>query len=50
MVHKREMAVESCRRFVEEQIILGNLLGTMHINFFTADPEWDPNVPIFRQR
>lgn len=38
------MIVKTYRRFVEEQIVLDNFLGTLDNNFFTADPEWDPNV------
>uniref|UniRef100_A0A8C5TS32 Core shell protein Gag P30 domain-containing protein n=1 Tax=Malurus cyaneus samueli TaxID=2593467 RepID=A0A8C5TS32_9PASS len=47
---EREMVVKTSRRFVEEQILTGNLSGTLDINFPTVDPKWDPNVPIFRER
>ncbi|XP_041894788.1 uncharacterized protein LOC121669624 [Corvus kubaryi] len=47
---EREMVVKTSRRFVEEQILTGNLSGTLDINFPTVDPKWDPNVPMFRER
>lgn len=47
---EREMVVKTSRRFVEEQILTGNLSGTLDINFPTVDPKWDPKVPIFRER
>lgn len=47
---EREMVVKTCRKFVEEQIVLDSLLGTLDTNFHTADPEWDPNMPTFRER
>lgn len=47
---QREMVVKTSRRFVEEQILTGNLSGTLDINFPTVDPKWDPNVPMFRER
>uniref|UniRef100_A0A8C0UHS3 Core shell protein Gag P30 domain-containing protein n=1 Tax=Cyanistes caeruleus TaxID=156563 RepID=A0A8C0UHS3_CYACU len=47
---EREMVVITSRRFVEEQILTGNLSGTLDINFPTVDPKWDPTVPMFRQR
>lgn len=36
---EREMVVKTCRRFVEAQIVLDNLLGALDINSCTADPE-----------
>ncbi|KAM7041637.1 uncharacterized protein M8220_007978 isoform 1-T3 [Acridotheres tristis] len=47
---ERELVVKTSRRFVEEQILTGNLSGTLDINFPTVDPKWDPNVPVLRDR
>ncbi|KAL2294709.1 hypothetical protein Nmel_008452 [Mimus melanotis] len=47
---EREMIVKTCRRFVERQTVPGNLLGTLDINFHSAHPEWNTNVPMFRER
>lgn len=47
---EREMVVKTSRRLVEEQILTGNLTGTLNINFPIVDSEWVPNVPMFRER
>ncbi|OWK58566.1 hypothetical protein RLOC_00014850 [Lonchura striata] len=47
---EREMVVKTSRWFVEEQILTGNLSGTLDFNLPTVDPKWDRYVPMFRER
>lgn len=43
---EREMVLETSKRFVEEQILVGSLPSNLKLNFPLPDAGWDPNIPV----